>query len=88
MKVTLAPNSEKFVIPKVKTGESLDAREVVLEGLRGRKEQEEIGEMSPSWLEQAIQEGLDSPDLPVGPEFWRNLRGELHREHKNGSRRR
>ena len=88
MKVALAPTLEKFVSRKIKTGTYLDASDVIRESLRRWKEQEEIGGFAPESLEQAIQEGLDSPDLPGGPGFWRDLRSELHKEHKNGSRRR
>jgi hypothetical protein len=58
------------------------------ESLRRWREQEETGRGAPIWLEQEIQEGLDSPDLPGGTGFWRDLRKELHGEHKNGSCRR
>ena len=88
MKVALAPTLEKFVSRKVKTGTYLDASDVIRESLRRWKEQEETGGSVPEWAEQAIQDGLDSSDLAGGPGFWRNLRSELHKEHKNGSRRR
>jgi hypothetical protein len=42
---------------------------------------------APDWLEQEIQKGLVSPDLPGGPGFGRDLRTELHGECKNGARR-
>jgi hypothetical protein len=51
---------------------------VIRESLRRWREQEETGRGAPDWLEQEIQEGLDSPDLPAGPGFWRDLRKELH----------
>ena len=88
MNVALAPSLEKFVSRKLKTGTYLDASDVIRESLRRWKAQEEVGGFAPNWLEKEIQEGLDSPDLPGGPGFWRDLRKELHREHKNGSRRR
>ena len=88
MKVALAPTLEKFVSKKIKAGTYLDASDVIRESLRRWKEQEEPGRATSDWLEQELQEGLDSPDLPGGPGFWRDLRKELHREHKNGSRRR
>jgi antitoxin ParD1/3/4 len=87
MKVALAPTLEKFVSKKLKTGTYLDASDVIRESLRRWREQEEIGGQAPDWLEQEIQEGLDSPDLPGDPGFWSDLRKELHGEHKNGSRR-
>jgi antitoxin ParD1/3/4 len=88
MKVALAPTLEKFVCKKIKTGTYLDASDVIRESLRRWREEEKIGRVAPDRLEQAIQEGLDSLDLPAGPGFWRDLRKELHNEHKNGSRRR
>ncbi|MBI2949478.1 MAG: type II toxin-antitoxin system ParD family antitoxin [Verrucomicrobia bacterium] len=88
MKIALAPALEKFVSKKIRTGTYLDASDVIRESLRRWREQEERGRGAPDWLEQEIQEGLDSPDLPGGPGFWRDLRKELHGEHKNGSRRR
>ncbi len=88
MKVALAPTLEKFVCKKIKTGTYLDASDVIRESLRRWREEEETGLAPANWLEQAIEEGIDSPDLPGGPGFWRNLRKELHLEHKNGSRRR
>ncbi|MCX6890731.1 MAG: type II toxin-antitoxin system ParD family antitoxin [Verrucomicrobia bacterium] len=88
MKVALAPTLEKFVSKKIKTGTYLDASDVIRESLRRWKEQEAPGRAASDWLEQEIQEGLDSSDLPGGPDFWRDLRKELHGEHKKGSRRR
>ncbi len=90
MKVALAPTLERFVSRKVKAGTYMDASDVIRESLRRWKEQEEVrvGSVAPEWLEQEIQEGLDSPDLPGGPGFWRDLRKELQRENANGSRRR
>ena len=88
MKVALAPTLEKFVFKKIKAGTYLDASDVIRESLRRWKEQEEPGRATSDWLEQELQEGLDSPDLPGGPGFWRDLRKELHRENRNGSRRR
>jgi antitoxin ParD1/3/4 len=88
MKVALAPTLEKFVCKKIKTGTYLDASDVIRESLRRWREEEEIGRGPSDGLEQAIQEGLDSPDMSGGPGFWRDLRKELHHEHKNGSRRR
>jgi antitoxin ParD1/3/4 len=88
MKVALAPNLEKFVSKKIKTGTYLDASDVIRASLRRWKEQEEPGGTAPDWLEQEIQEGIDSPDMQGGPGFWRKLRKELHGEYKNGSRRR
>ena len=62
----------------------MDAAEVIRDSLRRWKEQEEILRMDPDWLEQEIQEGLDSPDLAASKTFWKDLREELHREQKKG----
>jgi putative addiction module CopG family antidote len=88
MKVALAPTLEKFVSKKVRTGTYVDASDVIRETLRRWREQEETGRGPLDWLEHELQEGLDSPDLPRSPGFWRDLRNELHCEHKNGARRR
>ena len=88
MKVALAPTLEKFVSKKLKTGTYLDASDVIRESLRRWREQEAAARGALDWLEQEIQDGIDSPDLPGGPGFWSGLRKELHAEHKNGSRRR
>jgi antitoxin ParD1/3/4 len=88
MKISLAPSLNKFVTEKIKSGDYLDASEVVRDGLRRWKQQEASGGVEPDWLEQELQEGLDSRDLPASRTFWRDLRQELHREHQNGQRRR
>jgi putative addiction module CopG family antidote len=88
MKVALAPGLEKFVSKKIKTGAYRDASDVIRESLRRWKDQEELRAFVPEWLEQEIQEGMESADLPGGPEFWQQLRTELREDLKNGSRRR
>lgn len=88
MKVALAPTLEKFVSKKIKTGTYLDASDVIRESLRRWREEEKIGRVSPERLEEEIQEGLESPDLQSGPDFWRDLRKELHGERKSGPRHR
>ncbi|MBI5387321.1 MAG: type II toxin-antitoxin system ParD family antitoxin [Verrucomicrobia bacterium] len=85
MKIGLAPSLGKFVAEKIKTGDYVDAGEVIRDGLRRWKEQEEILRADPDWLEREIQEGVDSADLPANRAFWTDLRKELHREHKQGS---
>jgi len=35
------------------------------------------------WLEQELLEGFESADLPPSKTFWKDLRTELHQEHKN-----
>ncbi len=88
MKVALAPSLEKFVSGKIKAGVYLDASDVIRESLRRWRDQEETGRAASDWLEEAIQEGIDSPDLTGDSAFWRVLRTEVHKEHKNGLRRR
>jgi len=88
MNVALAPGLEKFVSRKLKTGAYLDASDVIRESLRRWKDQEELEGAAAEWLEEEIQAGVESPEMPGGQAFWRELRSELHKEHKNGSRRR
>lgn len=66
----------------------MDASDVIRESLRRWRDQEETGRVAPDWLEEEIQEGLNSPDLAGDTAFWRDLRTEVHRENKNGLRRR
>ncbi len=86
MKVSLVPNLEKFVTDKIKSGDYQDSSEVIRDSLRRWKEREEAASLEREWLEREIQEGFDSPDLPVTKTFWKELRKELHEEYGNGSR--
>ena len=45
----------------------VDASEVIRESLRRWKEQEEAGWLASDWLEQELQEGLDSASVQVSP---------------------
>jgi antitoxin ParD1/3/4 len=87
MKLELAPNLEKFVSRKLKTGTYLDASDVLRESLRRWKEQEESAVMAQVWLEQEIRKGIDSPEVVGDSAFWRELRAELHGEHENAHQR-
>ena len=84
MKISLAPSLERFVADKLKSGDYEDSSEVIRDSLRRWKEQEKASREQ-MWLEGQIQEGLDSVDLRGGKAFWKDLRAELHQEHKNGS---
>jgi len=86
MKVSLVPNLEKFVTDKIKSGDYQDSSEVIRDSLRRWKEREEAASLEREWLEREIQEGFDSPDLPVTKPFWKELRKELHEEYGNGFR--
>jgi putative addiction module CopG family antidote len=86
MKISLAPSLEKFVAKKIKSGDYQDRSEVIRDSLRRWKEREEAAEIERDWLEQEIQAGFDSPDIPHGKNFWKDLRQELHEEHKSASR--
>jgi putative addiction module CopG family antidote len=88
MKIELAPQLDKFVAAKLKTGGYLDAGEVIRDSLRRWKEQEEAFSLDLDGLEREIQDGLESADLPVTKTFWTDLRRELHREQKGSSTRR
>lgn len=81
MKIDLSPSLDKFVTEKIKSGDYVDMSEVIRDSLRRWKEQEELLRAGNDWLEQEIQEGIDSADLPAGKTFWTDLRTELHREH-------
>ena len=86
MKIELAPQLSKFVTGKIESGDYVDAGEVIRDSLRRWKEQEGALRADLDWLEEAIQDGLDSADLPATKTFWSDLRRELHHEHKSGSR--
>ena len=81
MKIDLSPSLDKFVTAKIKSGDYMDVGEVIRDSLRRWKEQEKALQAGADWLEQEIQEGLDSADLPASKTFWTDLRTELHQEH-------
>ena len=81
MKIDLSPSLDKFVSEKIQSGDYVDVGEVIRDSLRRWKEQEKTRQADTDWLEQEIQEGLDSPDLPASKTFWTDLRTELHQEH-------
>lgn len=85
MKIDLSPSLDKFVAEKIKSGDYVDVGEVIRDSLRRWKEQEKIQQTGADWLEQEIQEGLDSADLPANKTFWTDLRTELHQEHAGGA---
>lgn len=85
MKIDLSPSLDKFVAEKITSGDYVDVSEVIRDSLRRWKEQEKGLQAGTEWLEQEIQEGLESPDLPASKTFWTDLRTELHREHTSGS---
>ena len=88
MKISLVPNLERFVADKIKSGDYQDHSEVIRDSLRRWKEHEEAGLFERDWLEQELEEGFESPDLPPSKTFWKDLTKELHVEHRRGSRRR
>jgi antitoxin ParD1/3/4 len=81
--IELTPSLEKFIADKVKDGDYRDASEVVRDSLRRWRDYERATQIEQDWLEQEIQEGIDSIDLPPNKNFWRDLRTEVHREHKS-----
>lgn len=85
MNIDLSPSLDKFVAEKITSGDYVDVGEVIRDSLRRWKEQEKALQAGTDWLEQEIQEGLDSPDLPAGKTFWTDLRAELHQEHTGGT---
>ena len=84
MKIDLSPSLDKFVAEKITCGDYVDVGEVIRDSLRRWKEQEKALQANADWLEQEIQEGIDSPDLPADKTFWTDLRAELHQEHASG----
>jgi putative addiction module CopG family antidote len=85
MKIDLSPSLDKFVAEKIKSGDYVDVAEVIRDSLRRWKEQEKTLQANTDWLEQEIQEGIDSTDLPASKTFWTDLRAELHQEHAGGT---
>ena len=85
MKIDLSPSLDKFVSEKIQSGDYVDVGEVIRDSLRRWKEQERTLQAGADWLEQEIQEGLDTPDLPASKTFWTDLRTELHQEHTGGA---
>lgn len=64
MNVSLTPKLEDFVKLKVKTGDYNNASEVVREALRLlQKEDDATHDRKVARLRQAIQAGIDSPDI-------------------------
>ena len=85
MKIDLSPSLDKFVSEKISGGDYVDVSEVIRDSLRRWKEQEKALQAGADLLEQEIQEGIDSPDLPASKTFWTDLRTELHQEHAGGT---
>ena len=66
MNVSVTPELEEFVNEKVKTGLYNSASEVVREGLRLLREQDELKKIRLDTLRRDIQKGLDSLDKGKG----------------------
>ena len=86
MKIDLSPSLDKFVTEKIQSGDYVDVGEVIRDSLRRWKEQETISLNDAARLEQEIQEGIDSADLPATKTFWTDLHAELRQEHASGTR--
>lgn len=60
MNISISPELEELIDKKVKTGMYSSASEVVREGLRLLKEQDELKELRLKELKKEIQNGYDS----------------------------
>ncbi len=60
MNISITPELEEFVVNKVKTGMYSSASEVVREGLRLLKEQDELKELRLKELKEELRKGYDS----------------------------
>ena len=60
MNISLTPELENWVLSKVESGLYISASEVIREGLRLLKEQEQLKEIRLNELRQQIQKGIDS----------------------------
>lgn len=80
MQIELPPSLGQFVAEKIKNGDYVDVSEVIRDSLRRWKEQEELLRADTGWLEQQLVEGVNSPDVPAKETFWKELKGELHKE--------
>jgi antitoxin ParD1/3/4 len=60
MNVSLTPELERFVNDKVKSGLYSSASEVVREGLRRLREEDELRELKLAELRRDIRQGLES----------------------------
>ena len=60
MNISITPELEEFIEKKVKTGMYNSASEVVREGLRLLKEQDELKELRLKELKKELQKGYDS----------------------------
>ena len=66
MNVSVTPELEEFVNEKVRTGLYNSASEVIREGLRLLKEQDELKRIRLDALRRDIQKGIDSLDKGKG----------------------
>ena len=77
MNVSLTPELEKFIRRKVKSGMYYSASEVVREGLRLLREQDEIRKQRRKALQEKIERGiaqLERGEGIDGDEFFEQLR--------------
>ena len=70
MNISLPQSLRSYVESRVESGDYSTPSEFVRDLIRGDREQEEI--------EQKLLEGLESPSIPVGKDFWNQLRRTAH----------
>jgi antitoxin ParD1/3/4 len=70
MNISLPESLRSYVESRVKSGDYSTPSEFVRDLIRRDREQEEI--------EQKLLEGLESPSIPVGKDFWKELRRIAH----------
>jgi len=69
MNISITPELEELIAKKVKTGMYNSASEVIREGLRLLKEQDELKELRLKELKKEIQKGYDSAANGNGAEW-------------------
>jgi antitoxin ParD1/3/4 len=77
MNISLPESLRSYVESRVESGAYSTPSEFVRDLIRRDREQEEI--------EQKLLEGLESPIVPAGKDFWQYLRRTLHARAKDAS---
>ena len=78
MNISLPEALRSYVESRVESGDYSTPSEFVRDLIRRDREQEEI--------EQKLLEGLQSPSIPVGKDFWNELRRTAHARAQAASR--
>ena len=78
MNLRLTRHQQQYIKAKLNSGHYQDASEIVREALRVLEELESHREHVGTLLDEADE----TPVVEGGPKFWKELRAELHREHR------